>query len=1120
MDPKAPETPGGPDLGPEPSSESQSSQSLLNQTPPSISPDGEAPPEMDSGLVTPPEAEIEPAPGMDMSGSERWFADGFEDLLEETAHRPPVVAVVVIRDAGEWLEETLVALDSLDYPDVTTLVIDDGSRYDPTPRIAEVAPRIFVKRRESASGFATAANEVIASVQGAAFLLFCHGDAVLDRYALKIMVDEAVRSNAGIVGPKVVRASDRSHLLEVGMTVDRLGAPHTEIEPDEVDQEQHDAVRDVFFISGVAMLVRSDLFAEIGGFDPDAAPGAEDVDFGWRARIAGARVMVAPDAVVAHSISDNFRDSLDANTAQLEGARHRAMFTSAGALSLLRMVPLAIGLSVVEACLAFVTGHRGRAGAILRGWWIALTGIRSGRPARLAAQSHRRVSDGEIRYLQSHGSSRVSRFFNGTLHADDRLREITERSRTITDTAGARVREPVGIAVCIFVALVAIGSRDLLLGSLPQIGQMRIWPSLGEGWAAFTSVWRDSLLGARTLEPPLLLVTSGIGSLFFGATGLARTLLVVVAMPIGAIGAWRLGRSVAGPGVAAVVTGVAYGVIPLPRNAIAAGRMGPLLAYAIAPLVVLGIASLCGLLESGSRPRRRIVGLSALVAICSAWWMPALLLPLLIALAFTIAAPFTRATSIALGWRPATKIMLGAAALLLPWPITLIGLHNGATLGFAYSGSANMLDLLRFHTGPAGAGPAGWVLLAVALVVLLVASGPRFEWAVRAWALMIVGFGAAWLPPRISSTLPMPVREGLLIPAAVGLALAVGLGAASLLTDVGRRRFGWRQISAVLATVALLLPTLAFAADTLGGRWRMPSESWADSLSWMESRASAGDFRVLWIGDPSLLPLDPGRSGAVGYGVTANGVGDARVLVPIPERGEQRLVRDAVDTLRNHRSNRIGEQLGALGVRFILVPETPGPDQKPFIAAPDQITSTLADQLDLLRLETSPGLSLYEVIPWQPVRALVAMKGGENIVLPLQTEKDNPSGVVRFASPRSSMIKATSNGESLKPEGDSNWDNSWVLPKAGPVSISNSYSWLRIFAFLLQFAIFLLAIRIWRSDSRRTPMKTKARRVAGATLPARATSSLESSGTTSSSLGTSLGVASAPSPISETGLGK
>ena len=92
--------------------------------------------------------------------------------------------------------------------------------------------------------------------------------------------------------------------------------------------------------------------------------------------------------------------------------------------------------------------------------------------------------------------------------------------------------------------------------------------------------------------------------------------------------------------------------------------------------------------------------------------------------------------------------------------------------------------------------------------MLLLASGPRFAWAVRAWSLILVGFAAAWLPARFAPDLPVPVREGLLVPAAVGLALAVGLGAAALLSDLGRRGFGWRQISAVLATGALVVATV------------------------------------------------------------------------------------------------------------------------------------------------------------------------------------------------------------------------------------------------------------------------------------------------------------------------
>src|SRR5207248_5745568 len=78
------------------------------------------------------------------------------------------------------------------------------------------------------------------------------------------------------------------------------GGPYTGIEPGELDQEQHDGVRDVFYVTTALMLVRVDLFNELGGFDPATFPGAEDLDLCWRARLAGARVLVAPDARVAH----------------------------------------------------------------------------------------------------------------------------------------------------------------------------------------------------------------------------------------------------------------------------------------------------------------------------------------------------------------------------------------------------------------------------------------------------------------------------------------------------------------------------------------------------------------------------------------------------------------------------------------------------------------------------------------------------------------------------------------------------------------------------------------------------------------------------------------------------
>ena len=65
-------------------------------------------------------------------------------------------------------------------------------------------PRAFVRRLDDTAGFAAAANEALHAVEGATFLLLCHDDVVLDPPAVRLLVEEAYRSNAGILGPKLV----------------------------------------------------------------------------------------------------------------------------------------------------------------------------------------------------------------------------------------------------------------------------------------------------------------------------------------------------------------------------------------------------------------------------------------------------------------------------------------------------------------------------------------------------------------------------------------------------------------------------------------------------------------------------------------------------------------------------------------------------------------------------------------------------------------------------------------------------------------------------------------------------------------------------------------------------
>ena len=179
---------------------------------------------------------------------------------------PAVVAVVVTCDPGPWFGETLASLAAQDYPNLAVLVIDSGSAKDPTEMVAQALPGAYVRRKVAKVGFGRAANDVLTVVEGASHYLFCHDDVVLAPDAVRLLVEEAFRSNSGITTPKYVEWEHPDRLVAVGATADKVGVVRELVEPGELDQQQHDVVREVLVAPSGATLVRADLFHALDGF--------------------------------------------------------------------------------------------------------------------------------------------------------------------------------------------------------------------------------------------------------------------------------------------------------------------------------------------------------------------------------------------------------------------------------------------------------------------------------------------------------------------------------------------------------------------------------------------------------------------------------------------------------------------------------------------------------------------------------------------------------------------------------------------------------------------------------------------------------------------------------------
>ena len=108
------------------------------------------------------------------------------------------------------------------------------------------------------------------------------------------------------VAPKIL-SFDRPDRFEyagaAGGFIDFLGYPFCRgriLSSIEADRGQYDDAREVFWASGACMLVRSGVFRALGGFDADFFAHMEEIDFCWRAQLAGYAIRVEPRSRVFH----------------------------------------------------------------------------------------------------------------------------------------------------------------------------------------------------------------------------------------------------------------------------------------------------------------------------------------------------------------------------------------------------------------------------------------------------------------------------------------------------------------------------------------------------------------------------------------------------------------------------------------------------------------------------------------------------------------------------------------------------------------------------------------------------------------------------------------------------
>ena len=296
----------------------------------------------------------------------------------------------------ELLDECFSALRTQTLQDFEVLLVDNGSTDGSQNYTREHFPEVQVVELGQNFGFTGACNKGWELSQGEIVILLNNDTAVTPNWLEEIVNAFARHPEVGMVASKMLLYDQRDHFHTTGDFYRVDGIPGNR-GVWQKDEGQYDEEEIVFSACGGSAAYRRTMLDEIGFLDDDFFFSCEDVDLGWRANLAGWKVLYVPTAVLYHKLKAT---GGSVTGSYYDGRNFLYLIWKDYPTSLLRQnwrIILKSQLAITRDALRAWRGEAAR--ARLRGQVAGLFGIFKMWPKRKNAQAIRRIDDDSLTAL-------------------------------------------------------------------------------------------------------------------------------------------------------------------------------------------------------------------------------------------------------------------------------------------------------------------------------------------------------------------------------------------------------------------------------------------------------------------------------------------------------------------------------------------------------------------------------------------------------------------------------------------------------------------------------------------------------------------------------------------------
>ncbi|PWC03825.1 glycosyltransferase [Agromyces badenianii] len=728
---------------------------------------------------------------------------------------PRVTAVLVAHHGGDHLKRTLDAIRAQRRtPDALVVVLTEADA-EARELAAAASPTHVVELSQRLSfGEAVRAAERVLDAPTSdrdALWLLAEDTAPAPEALERLVATLETAKSVAIAGPKLREWDDPDRIATFGRTITRFGRSEALV-ADELDQGQHDGLSDVLGLDPAAILVRHTVWRSLDGFDP-ALPTVDDaLDFSIRARLAGHRVSVVPDAIVLFAgdgvagppADPRARASRRRTRAARAAALHRRLvYAPAAAVPLhwLLFLPLAIIRSIrlllVKSPGAIPGEFSAALGTMFSGMRVARARrrLKSARTVGWSAIAPLRMQPDEVRRRRQHAAEARRTRARGRKH----------ELQFLGTGGGWVLLASVGASVALFTWL--LGARGISGGGILPLssGVAELWRNAAYGW-------RDIGTGFVGAADPFAAALAVLGSIAFWAPSFGLVLLWLLAVPVATLGGWFAASRLTERGSVRAVAALVWGLAPPLLVALADGRPGAVLAHVLLgwlAFAVFGAATSWAAAATASLLFAAVIAAAPSLA-------PALVVAWLV--------------GIAVSGRAAVRLAgLPLPALVLAGPLVLEQIGRANPFGLLADPGLPLQStspsVWQLALGFPGAPWGGWdefvgdavsldpkLLLTLLVLPLLVAAlaavlAPGFRAALLGLGIALLGFATAVAAAHVAVAVAGP--EAVQLWTGAGLSLAwLGLVLAAVVALSAVRR-GGAVLAWVVAVgvIAAVLPT-------------------------------------------------------------------------------------------------------------------------------------------------------------------------------------------------------------------------------------------------------------------------------------------------------------------------